>query len=130
VAACQNDSGGGNNSNTTTTTLATTPLTTNCLNGSTYCNNSLYGNNNGWMAYPGMYNYAYNYTNYFNRYGFNNCPYGYMATYNNSYGLGCVNQQLVRPYSGFYTYWQWGTGSTGWGQLNSMYSAPQYPNNH
>lgn len=112
VTACQPGNNGGNN-------VAVTPLNLNCINGTSYCNNNLYSQYNGWTSYPGLYNYAYNYTNYFNQYGFCNCPSGYLPTYNGSYGLGCVNSQLLQPYAGFYYFWQFGLGST------YSYSAPQ-----
>ncbi len=149
VAACQNNDGGGGG---TTTTTVTTPLT-NCIDGTSYCNNSAYAQNQGWMAYPGMYGYAYNYMNYFTQNGFCNCPAGYNPTYNSSYGLGCVQTRLLQPYSGYYMYWQLGAGATwssGWGYANAgygynsgygygynngyydggYYSAPTYPNNY
>lgn len=111
VTACQGDNGGNN--------MAVTPLTLNCINGLSYCNNNLYSQYHGWTPYPGLYNYPYNYTNYFNRYGFCNCPGGYSPTYNGSYGLGCVNTQFLQPYSGYYYYWQFGLGGS------YSYSAPQ-----
>ncbi|MGZ3773488.1 MAG: hypothetical protein ACXVCY_10795 [Pseudobdellovibrionaceae bacterium] len=111
VTACQGTNGGNNN-------IAVTPLNLNCINGNAYCNNSYYSQyGNGWAPYPGLYNYPYNYTSYFNQNGFCNCPAGYLPTYNGNYGLGCVNSQLLQPYTGLYTYWQFG--------LSSTYSAPQ-----
>lgn len=109
LAACQgNDNGNGG----VTTTQVSTPLNTNCLNGTAYCNNTIYSQYQGWMAYPGLANSAYDYTAYFNQYGFCNCPGGYMPTYNGTYGLGCVNAQLLQPYSGYFLYWQWGYSSS------------------
>lgn len=118
VVACQNN----NDNGTTTTPPVTTPLNMSCLNGSAYCNNTIYSQYPGWMPYPGMYNYAYNYLTYFNQYGFCDCPAGYTPVYNGSYGLGCVNSTLLQPYAGYYFYWQWG-----WGYASA---APQTTNNY
>lgn len=114
VMACQGNNGGNNNN------VAVTPLNLNCINGVSYCNNNMYSQQYGWVPYPGLYNYPYNYTNYFNQYGFCNCPGGYLPTYNGSFGLGCVNAQLLQPYAGFYGYWQFGLGTA-----YPTYSAPQ-----
>ncbi|MGZ3770888.1 MAG: hypothetical protein ACXVCP_12240 [Bdellovibrio sp.] len=112
VVACQGNNGGNNNN------IAVTPLNLNCINGTAYCNNNMYTQYQGYAPYPGLYGYPYNYTNYFNQYGFCNCPSGYIATYNGSYGLGCVNTQLLQPYYGYYSYYQFGYGV-------SSYPAPQ-----
>lgn len=126
LAACQpgDDNGTGNKQ-------ATTPLELNCLNGTTYCNNQPYANHYGWMPYPGLYNYAYNYNNVFIQQGFCGCPSGYLPTYNGSYGLGCVSQQLLQPFYGYYFYWTYGYGYT-YGYAPSAPQAtiniPQYSN--
>lgn len=121
VTACQPGDNGGNNN------IAITPLTLNCINGMAYCNNNMYTQYNGWMPYPGLYNYPYNYTNHFNQYGFCNCPGGYIPTYNGSYGLGCVNAQLLQPYAGYYFYWQFGMGG-GYAAPQATINYPQYSN--
>ncbi|MEN0057842.1 MAG: hypothetical protein AAGB31_03330, partial [Bdellovibrio sp.] len=77
-----------------------------------------------------MYNYAYDYTSYFNQYGFCNCPGGYSPVYNGQYGLGCVSAQLLMPYAGMYTYWSWGWSSwgTGYPAPQTTINLPQYSN--
>lgn len=119
VAACQQDNSGGT---ANPGTPVVTPLSMSCINGTAYCNNSAYTQHYGWLPYPGMYNYAYDYTNHFNQYGFCNCPSGYMPVYNGTYGLGCVNTQILEPYQGVYFYWQWG-------QLGYTTAAPQATTN-
>lgn len=119
LAACQPDNNGGNT--VTANNVATTPLQLNCLNGSTYCNNTMYNQYPGFVAYPGWYNYAYNYNNTFVTTGFCGCPTGYLPTYNTTYGLGCVQSQLLYPYwNDFFMWTYWGTG---WGYY--AFSAPQ-----
>ncbi|KYG62123.1 hypothetical protein [Bdellovibrio bacteriovorus] len=103
LAACQPGDDGGAG-----TTTVVTPLNTGCLTGQAYCNNTVYSQYYGFIPYPGMYNYAYNYTNYFNQYGFCGCPAGYSATYNGSFGLGCIHNDLINPYYNTLYYWQWG----------------------
>lgn len=123
VMACQpnNDGNGGN-------TQVTTPLNMSCLNGSAYCNSNQYAQYYGWMPYPGLYNYAYDYTSYFNQYGFCNCPSGYAPVYNGSFGLGCVNTQILEPYVGFTFNWQWGTWSYTTAAPQTTINYPQYSN--
>ncbi|MEN0060224.1 MAG: hypothetical protein AAGB31_15405, partial [Bdellovibrio sp.] len=53
LAACQGNDDGGS---TAITGTATTPLNMTCLNGTSYCNNNVYSQYQGWMPYPGMYN--------------------------------------------------------------------------
>lgn len=122
LAACQgsNDSNGGN-------TTVVTPLSMSCINGSAYCNNAAYGQTYGWMPYPGMYNYAFDYTTVFAQYGFCNCPTGYQPVYNATYGLGCVNTQLLQAYEGYYSSWQWGWGYAAPAPQTTI-NIPQYSN--
>ena len=109
LAACQgSDNGNGGN-----TTTVITPLSMSCINGSAYCNNTQYAQSYGFIPYPGLYTYAYDYTNQFAQYGFCNCPSGYQPVYNASYGLGCVNTQLLQPYEGYYYSMQWGWSYVG-----------------
>lgn len=137
MTACQGDDGGGGGGTAVTTTTVTTPLTS-CLDGTTYCNNQQYSGLPGFMPYPGMYGYAYNYMTYFNQNGFCNCPQGWTPVYNSSYGLGCVQSRLLmQNYSASYLYWEFQNSSSwsyGWAQSNdyyywSYYSAPTIPNN-
>lgn len=137
LISCQsNDNGGGNR-------LAITPLGLGCLNGTNYCNNTMYNQYPGWSAYPGYNNYGYNpgynpgynyghnqnysYMNYYNQHGFCNCPAGYLPSYNGTYGLGCVNAQLIQPYAGAYFYWQFGAG-TGYQAPQTSINYPQFSN--
>jgi hypothetical protein len=107
VAACDGggDGGGGGQ-------VATTPLDTRCLDGSAYCNSSVYGQYGqyGWSAYPGYYGYG-NYMSYYQRNGFCNCPVGSIPTYNSWTGLGCVQQTYVNMYAGMQLYWNFGIGA-------------------
>ncbi|WP_041577954.1 hypothetical protein [Bdellovibrio bacteriovorus] len=129
LAACQpGNDGGGNNTVTNPGQIATTPLQLPCINGTAYCNNGAYANYQGWMPYPGMYNYAYNYSNIFAQQGFCGCPSGYLPTYNGTFGLGCVQQQLIMPYWNDYFFWSYGYG-WGFGYM-SIPSAPQMTINH
>lgn len=139
ITACQNDSGGGGGGTVTATTTTTTPLTQ-CIDGSAYCDNRIYSQTPGWMPYPGMYGYAYNYISGFSRSGFCDCPRGYAPVYNSTYGLGCIQSRLLQPFAGYYMYWQIDISSnwsTGWGYNDPAYfygygytSAPTYPNNY
>lgn len=127
IAGCQPDNGGGVGTTPVSTPLPPT-LNQSCLNGSTYCNNSLYNQTPGFMQYPGLYNYAYNYTTHFNQYGFCDCPYGFLPVYNSTYGLGCVSRQVLQPYASNFMRWQWDTATVGWGyanNYNNTYDAPQ-----
>ena len=124
ITACQKDEGGGAGAPVTTAAVST-PLSRSCIDGTTYCNNQVYGQYAGWMPYPGMYGYAYNYSTRFQN-GFCGCPIGYQPVYNNSYGLGCVQASLLGQYSGYFQTWTWSTGATGWGYAYDYpYSAPQ-----
>ncbi len=129
VAACGGSDGGGGGSPTPSTPVET-PISHSCLDGTAYCDNIGYSQYYGWMPYPGMYPYAYNYTNYFNQNGFCDCPAGYMPVYNGMYGLGCVSQSLLNPYSGYYQIVVWGAAGGGWGyNVSGGVPAPQTPNN-
>lgn len=123
MISCQqsNDNGGGS-------TPVKTPLSMSCINGAAYCNNSAYAYHPGWMPYPGMYNYAYDYTSYFNQNGFCHCPRGYMPVYNGTYGLGCVNTQILEPYAGLYFYWSWGSWGYTTAAPQTTINYPQYSN--
>lgn len=117
IAACQQG-----NSNNNGNQVATTPLEMNCLNGTTHCNNNLYQQYAGFMPYPNMYTYGYNY-NYaqmFMQQGLCNCPLGWSPVYNGTMGLGCVQSYAIQPYVNSYFYWTFGASTTGWG-----YAAPQ-----
>lgn len=126
LTACQGNDGGSGPVMANTTQVST-PLGMTCINGGTYCNNSAYYQYHGFIPYPGLYNYAYNYTNYFNQYGFCNCPSGYQPIYNGTMGLGCVNTQLLQPYEGYYFTWQWGWGYTS-AAPQTVINYPQYSN--
>lgn len=138
VAACQND-GGGDGGAAPANTTVTTPLT-NCLDGTTYCNNQYYSAVPGFIPYPmpyGAYGQPYNYMAYFNRHGFCDCPYGTSPVYNPTYGLGCIRTRLLTQNyyggGGAYLYWQFQMGTswnTGWADASYYhYSAPTMPNN-
>ncbi|WII72848.1 hypothetical protein QJS83_03060 [Bdellovibrio sp. 22V] len=122
LVACQgNDNGGGN-------APVTTPLSMSCINGSAYCNNNIYYTYRGFIPYPGLANYAYNYMGYFNQYGFCGCPAGYQPVYNGVYGLGCMQTALLVPTADIFFYWTFG----GWGYTTAAPQAsiniPQYSN--
>lgn len=107
----------------------TTPISNmNCLNGTTYCNNDVYGQYNGWAAYPGLYTHPYDYSNYFYQHGFCHCPGGYTPSYNGTYGLGCVSNQILQPYTGYFVYWYWGTGAYAVSAPQTTINYPQYSN--
>lgn len=116
MAACQPDNNNGGNQ------IATTPLDMNCINGTTYCNNSVYQNYAGFMPYPNMYAYGYNYNyaNMFMQQGLCNCPLGWSPVYNGTMGLGCVQSYYIQPWVNSYFSWNFGMSQTGWG-----WSAPQ-----
>jgi hypothetical protein len=102
VVACQQGDGSGSNN------VNLTPMgnSFSCINGTTYCNNTAYSQTYGWMPYPGLYTYAYNYMSYFSQNGFCSCPVGYLPIYNGTLGLGCVMSQYLEVYSGYYYFWQ------------------------
>lgn len=126
LSACQSDSGGGSNG---TTNNATTPLNMDCINGSTYCNNNQYYQYNGFMPYPGLYNYAYNYVNHFYNYGFCNCPSGYSPVYNGSLGLGCVMNGYMNNIGGMVVTWNWSFGPfSGQSSVYAPAAPPAYNN--
>lgn len=127
LAACQP----GDDGNTAGNKVATTPLELSCINGTANCNNAAYGNYGyGWTTYtyPGAYNYTYNYNNIFVQQGFCGCPSGYLPTYNGSYGLGCVSQQLLQPVWNNFYFWSYSYGYT-YG-YSYVPSAPQMTINH
>lgn len=132
IVACQGNNDGGGN--TVTNNTVTTPLTMNCINGSTYCNGSVY-QQYGWQPYTYPYAYNnwsysyYNWMNVFNQQGFCGCPNGYSPVYNGNYGLGCISTQLLNPYQNSFYYWQWGYT---WGYTTAAPQAtinyPQFSN--
>lgn len=123
LAACQ---GNDNGNPAVNNTVVTTPLSMSCINGGTYCNNNVYSQYRGFIPYPGMYNYAYDYTNQFNQYGFCNCPSGYQPVYNGSMGLGCIYSGLMQSDIWYFT-WQWGWGYTSAAPQTTI-NYPQYSN--
>lgn len=127
LSACQSDSGGsGNTANNTT---ATTPLSMDCINGNTYCNNNQYYQYQGFRPYPGLHNYAYNYVNQFYNQGFCNCPSGFSPVYNESFGLGCVATGYMQNV-GMTVTWNWSFGHFA-GQSNAYVpAAPHSYNNY
>ncbi|MDG0815576.1 hypothetical protein [Bdellovibrio svalbardensis] len=124
VAACA-DKGGGGGSNT----IAVTPTDMGCINGSTVCNTGAYANYNGWTTYSLPYGSTqYNYSNYFNQYGFCGCPQGYSPAYNGSMGLGCISNQYLQPVYNYTVFMIFGSSFTGWGGGGSVNNQPQVSN--
>lgn len=125
VAAC-GDKGGGGGSNT----IAVTPTDLRCINGSATCNTGAYGNYNGWTTYSYPYgNTQYNYSTYFNQYGFCGCPSGYSPAYNGSMGLGCISNQFLQPVYNFTVFMAFGGGGFyGWGGGGAINNQPQVSN--
>lgn len=86
-----------------------------CMNGSAYCNSSLYGNYYGFSRYNNSWSYYGGWNN-----GLANlcgCQTGYMPTYNSSFGLGCVS---ASNYWGGYIYFGWGMDSNQWINIPSV----------
>jgi hypothetical protein len=112
-AAC-----GGNKSDSgnSTTTIATVPPPSQCMDGTTYCNANMYGQNYGYQAYP--YNpYYYGFNGYYGggQYAnFCDCPGGSRPVFNGQYGLGCVNSSAFGPYASGAVYWGWGANNNQW----------------
>ncbi|QDK38938.1 hypothetical protein [Bdellovibrio sp. NC01] len=125
VAACGSNGGGGGN-----TTVAVTPTDMRCINGSATCNTTAYGNYAGWTTYSMPYgNTVYNYTNYFNQYGFCGCPSGYSPSYNGTMGLGCISNQFLQPVYNYAVFMVFGAGSyTSWGGGGATINIPQVSN--
>jgi hypothetical protein len=122
ITAC-----GGSNSGSGGGKVATTPLDTRCLDGSAYCNSSVYNQYNqyGFSSYPGYYGYGNN-LSYYSRVGFCNCPAGSIPVYNQWSGLGCVQNTFIRPFAGFQLYWNFGVGAgygSGYGYGNYGYGS-------
>lgn len=99
LAACgdkgQDNKGADNN--TANVSNASTPLDSNCLQNNAYCDNTIYNQQQNWMAYPNS-----NYQSYQGNYTFCACPSGYMPAYNGTIGLGCVRKTRAPQ-----TYYQW-----------------------
>ncbi len=130
LAAC-----GSDNSSNGSGTVATTPLQLSCINGQTYCDNSGYYGNPGFMPYPGMHRYAYDYSDAFVNQGLCNCPSSYIPTYNDSYGLGCVRSASVQVYSATVSNWSYAYGFgfgfyIGYSNTSYYTPAPQISSNY
>lgn len=131
-AAC-----GGNNDNNsggTTGTIATVPPPTNtCMNGTTYCNSNMYGQNFGYAAYPyNPYFYGVNYGFYNASYygSFCDCPPGHRPVYNTQYGLGCVSVSSFQPYAYGAVYWGWGANNNQWVNVPQVSNTQGYPSSN
>lgn len=124
AVACQQGDGSGSNN------VLVSPMSNSlaCINGAAYCDNSAYAGTYGWMPYPGMYNYAFNYMAQFSQQGFCACPVGYLPTYNGSLGLGCISSQLLDMYGGYYISWQITTWSYGAPAPQTQTNFPQFSN--
>lgn len=118
--------------------VATVPPPTNCIDGSSYCNSNLYGQNNGYAAYPRnpyFYNpsYAwariYGYGGYMGGYvgNFCNCPAGHRPVYNGQYGLGCVSMAQFQPVAYGAVYWGWGANNNQWVNIPQVSNTQGYP---
>lgn len=120
-------------------TTATTP-TTNCLYAnSPGCNGTMY-NQYPFTPYPGNYGgYGYGGGGYYGGYyqppyygngypysntGFCQCPGGYSPVYNNSAGLGCVQQQYLAPVAGLVGYWTLQGSNTQWVNIPQVSNIP------
>lgn len=104
---------------------ATTPLTTDCLNGQTNCYSEMYQHFPGFFPYPGNYGTYGGYLNYWATY------YGYQSShlqfcacgpnafpvYHNQLGLGCVQNQALAPIAGFTGYWNLPSVNNHWTSL-------------
>lgn len=126
VAACGGNGGGSNGG----TLVAVTPTSLGCINGSVTCNTAAYGTYSGWTTYSLPYGSTnYNYSNYFNQYGFCGCPSGYSPAYNGSMGLGCISNQILQPVYSSTVFMAFGGGTvTGWGGGGATINIPQVSN--
>lgn len=79
-----------------------------CMNGTTYCDSSLYGFNRGFSAYPQN---PYDNPNAGN---FCSCPTGQRPVYNGQYGLGCISNSSFQAYAANAVYWTWAAGNNQW----------------
>lgn len=109
-----------------------------CMNGSANCNSQQYS------TYPGFYPYPVNpytyggYTNYWNQnyHGYSNwnhnyaglcnCPAGTVPTYNNYYGLGCVQNTYFQPTLYYYGYFGWGPNNNQWVNIPQVSNLADY----
>lgn len=121
LVACGSDDSSNNNS----AKVATTPLHLSCINGQAHCDNSQYYQHQGFMPYPGMYNYAYDYSAVFINRGLCGCPVNFAPTYNDSYGLGCVRSSQIQVYSATVSNWSYAYGF-GYGFYVGMTSTSYY----
>jgi hypothetical protein len=80
-----------------------------CINGSTYCDSSQYGYNQGFSAYP-QNPYYTNGTNG----NFCSCPAGQRPVYNGQFGLGCANITAMDGTAGSAIYWSWQSNNNQW----------------
>lgn len=107
--------GGGGNRNT----IAVTPANLGCINGSATCASETYSTYSGWTNYAMPYgNTGYNYTGYFNQYGFCGCPAGYSPAYNGTMGLGCIGNQYLYPYYNYTMFMSFGAAFGGGATIN------------
>lgn len=125
--------GGGSSGGSATSVApqtATTPLSLNCINGTTLCSGNTYANYGGWTTYALPYNNTpYNYIPYFNQYGFCGCPSGYSPAYNATLGLGCVNTMYLQSIYGNAVFMGFGaSGFLSWGAGSATTSIPQVSN--
>jgi hypothetical protein len=79
-----------------------------CMNGTTYCDASLYAYNQGFSAYP-----QNPYSNPASG-NFCNCPAGQRPVYNGQYGLGCMSNTAFQPYAANAAYWSWSADNNQW----------------
>lgn len=112
---------------------ATVPtMNADCVSNPSACNSNIYQQTPGYYSYNnnpyggGYYNGYYNYNyggGYTNPSNLCNCTTGYIPTYNNYAGLGCVQTSQIYGYGSAYAYFGWGPNNTHWVNI------PQISNN-
>lgn len=128
---------GQSNNNDTT---ASTPLTTQCLQNPSLCQNSQYGygyyQQYGFYQYPQTNYYYYQSTSY--NYQVNSCAcsnyygYGFIAVYSNYGGAGCASpyaQQTYAPYAGMLGWYSLGASNTQWVNIGQVSNIPNASSN-
>lgn len=100
-----------------------TPTTT-CVNGSVYCDSSMYGYNQGFSAYPEN---PY-YTNGTNG-NFCKCPAGQRPVYSGQYGLGCANITALQGTAGSAIFWRYQANNDQWVNLTQASNQQGYLGN-
>lgn len=109
-----------------------------CMDGTTNCNGQAYSQYQGFQPY-GMNPYNYGgYSPYWNQNygqwsqwgnnyaGLCNCPANTIPTYNNYYGLGCVQNTYFQPTLYFYAYWGWGPNNNQWTNIPQVSNIRDY----